>query len=33
LRVVSEMPDWTPGKQDGKAVNVEMVLPIAYKLD
>lgn len=33
LRVVSEMPDWTPGKQDGKAVNVEMVLPIAYKLE
>ena len=33
LRVVSEMPNWTPGKQDGNAVNVEMVLPIAYKLD
>lgn len=32
VRVVSEMPDWTPGKQDGKAVNVQMVLPIAYKL-
>lgn len=32
VRVISEMPDWTPGKQDGKAVNVQMVLPIAYKL-
>ena len=32
VRVISEMPDWTPGKQDGKNVSVQMVLPIAYKL-
>lgn len=32
VRVVSQMPDWTPGMQDGKAVYVQMVLPIAYKL-
>lgn len=32
VRVISEMPDWTPGKQDGKNVSVQMVLPIAYNL-
>ncbi|MFM1876545.1 MAG: hypothetical protein RL266_2282 [Bacteroidota bacterium] len=32
VRVISEMPDWTPGKQDGKNVSVQLVLPIAYKL-
>ncbi|MCB9187058.1 MAG: TonB family protein [Flavobacteriales bacterium] len=32
IRVISEMPDWTPGKQGGKAVNVQLVLPISYKL-
>lgn len=32
MEVVSNMPKWTPGMQDGKAVKVEMVLPIAYKL-
>lgn len=32
VRVISEMVDWTPGKQDGKSVSVQMVLPIAYKL-
>ena len=32
VRVISEMADWTPGKQDGKNVSVQMVLPIAYKL-
>ena len=32
IEVVSSMPKWTPGMQDGKAVKVEMVLPIAYKL-
>jgi len=31
-RVVSEMPDWTPGMKDGKKVKVQMILPIAYKL-
>jgi len=33
IRVISEMPDWTPGMQDGKCVNVHMVLPISYTLD
>lgn len=32
IRVISEMPDWTPGMQDGKNVNVHMVLPISYQL-
>ncbi len=32
LRVISEMPDWTPGQIGGKAVNVEYVIPINFKL-
>lgn len=32
LRVISAMPDWIPGEKDGKAVNVEMILPINFKL-
>ncbi|HAE13811.1 MAG TPA: M56 family metallopeptidase [Chitinophagales bacterium] len=33
LRVVNAMPDWRPGMQDGKAVSVQMVLPIQFSLD
>lgn len=33
LRVVSEMPDWKPGLQDGKPVRVQYNLPIKYALD
>lgn len=34
LRVVSMMPDWTPGYDDnGKAVNVKFNLPIKFNLD
>lgn len=33
LRVVKQMPDWIPGKQDGKNVNVELVLPVAFRLN
>lgn len=33
IRVVSEMPNWEPGKQSGKAVRVMFNLPIKYKLD
>ena len=33
VRVISGMPDWAPGKKDGKNVNVELVLPIAYTLE
>ena len=35
LRVVQEMAKagtWTPGKKDGKAVSVKMVLPLKFKL-
>lgn len=32
LRVVSGMPNWTPGMQAGKAVRVKYNLPIRYKL-
>ena len=32
IRVVSESPDWTPGKQRGKAVNVMFTFPIAFAL-
>ena len=33
LRVVSEMPKWSPGKEKGKPVKVQFNLPIAFKLD
>ena len=33
VRVISQMPDWTPGYKDGKAVNVSYTLPIVFKLD
>jgi len=32
LRVVSSMPAWTPGKQDGKTVPVRMKVPIYFQL-
>ena len=32
LRVVSNMPKWTPGKQDGKPVSVRTTLPISFML-
>lgn len=32
-RVVSKMPRWIPGKQDGKAVNVRYYLPINFQLE
>ncbi|MBL7897870.1 MAG: energy transducer TonB [Crocinitomicaceae bacterium] len=32
LRVVSAMPEWIPGEKNGKKVNVEMTLPIVFKL-
>ena len=31
-RVVRAMPKWTPGKQDGKAVNVRFTLPVVFRL-
>jgi protein TonB len=33
LRVVSIMPPWKPGKQNGKPVFVRFVLPIKFKLN
>lgn len=32
MEVVTKMPKWTPGKQDGKPVKVQYNLPISYKL-
>ncbi len=32
IRVVNTMPDWIPGKQGGKAVNVRYTLPVQFKL-
>ncbi|RDC65105.1 M56 family metallopeptidase [Adhaeribacter pallidiroseus] len=32
-RVISMMPTWEPGKQNGKPVNVEYTLPIKFSLD
>ena len=32
LRVISSMPRWTPGKQDGKPVNVSYEVPVSFKL-
>lgn len=32
LRVIKSMPDWTPGKQRGKKVDVQFTLPINFAL-
>lgn len=31
IRVLEMMPLWTPGKKDGKAVNVKITIPINFK--
>lgn len=33
VKVISGMPDWTPGKKDGENVKVQLVLPISYTLE
>ncbi len=33
LRVISVMPKWKPGKQNGKAVRVKYTLPVTFRLD
>lgn len=33
LRVISLMPNWTPGTQKGRAVNVVYNIPIKFNLD
>ena len=32
LRIVKAMPAWTPGMQDGQAVNVRYTLPVTFRL-
>ena len=32
IRVISEMPEWEPGENKGKPVNVEFTLPITFRL-
>lgn len=32
IRVIEKMPNWTPGKKDGIAVDAEVILPIQFKL-
>lgn len=32
IRVVKSMPRWNPGTQEGKPVNMEITLPINFKL-
>lgn len=32
VRVVSSMPNWTPGRQNGTTVNVRYTLPVTFKL-
>lgn len=32
VRVIKAMPDWEPGRHEGKAVPVEMVIPIRFRL-
>ncbi|MBS1570418.1 MAG: energy transducer TonB [Bacteroidetes bacterium] len=33
LRAVARMPDWLPGRKEGRAVNCRYTLPVAFKLD
>lgn len=33
VRVVKSMPNWKPGKQNGKVVRVKYTLPISFSLD
>lgn len=33
IRVISAMPDWVPGEDKGAAVDVQMTLPISFKLE
>lgn len=33
IRVIKNMPPWTPGKQNGKAVTVKFTLPIKFQLN
>ena len=33
IRVVKQMPKWSPGEANGKAVRVRQVLPVRFRLD
>lgn len=33
LRVVNSMPRWTPGRQNGKPVRVNYIIPVTFKLE
>jgi protein TonB len=32
VRVIASMPNWSPGKQRGKAVRVKYTLPVNFRL-
>jgi hypothetical protein len=32
LRVINSMPKWTPGRQNGKLVNVKYTIPVTFNL-
>lgn len=32
VRVISSMPNWQPGRQNGRAVNVYFTIPVVFKL-
>jgi TonB family protein len=32
IRVIAQMPKWTPGKQNGRAVSVYFTMPISFRL-
>lgn len=32
VRVISSMPQWIPGKQKGKAVNVQFNMPLQFQI-
>jgi len=32
IRVIKKMPQWRPGKQNGQSVNVQYMLPVAFRL-
>ncbi|MCP9754820.1 energy transducer TonB [Lacihabitans sp. CCS-44] len=33
IKVIKSMPNWSPGKQNGKAVRVYFNMPVVYRLD
>lgn len=32
IRVISSMPKWTPGVQNGKKVRVKFTVPVSFRL-